>query len=120
VERPAASARSAPASARIAGAQVRPQAGPRGGQGAPVNAPTLRDRPADSVAGFLAALAIFLASIGMVYLPVRVLPGAILAALIAAAMGGRHQRLATFAVFFCVIAWIVGMTIAVATENPIY
>jgi hypothetical protein len=85
-----------------------------------MSAPISRDRPADTVAGFLGALAIFVASIGMVYKPVRVLPGAILAALIAAAMGGRHQRLATFAVFFCVLAWIVGMTIAVATENSLY
>lgn len=82
--------------------------------------PVERTHPADAVAGFLAALAIFVASIGMVYRPVRVIPGAILAALIAAAIGGRHQRLATVAVILSAIAWVVGMTIAVATENPLY
>jgi hypothetical protein len=82
--------------------------------------PAGREGYADTVAGFLAALAIFVSAIGIAYKPVRVLPGAIIAALIAVAMGGRHERLASFAVIVSAIAWVVGMTIAVAAEKPLW
>ena len=79
-----------------------------------------RDRPADAVAGFLATLAMFISLIGVVYRPVRVIPAAVVIALIALGMGGRHQRLAAFALAVTAVAWVVGMTIAVATSNPIW
>ena len=56
----------------------------------------------------------------MIYRPVRIIPFAIVVALIAARMSERQQRLAGIAVAIGVICWTVGMTIAVVTENPLY
>jgi hypothetical protein len=82
--------------------------------------PGERERASASVAGFLAAAALFVSLIGVVYRPVRLIPAAVIVALIALGMGGRHQRLAAFALAVAVVAWIVGMTIAVAVDHPLY
>ena len=75
---------------------------------------------ADTVAGFLATLSLFASAIGLVWRPARIVPFAILIALIAARMSARNQRIAFYAVIAGVICWTLGMTIAVITENPIY
>ena len=54
------------------------------------NAPA---RPSETVAGFLAALSIFIALIGVAWHPLRLIGPAIVVSLVAAAMGGRHERL---------------------------
>lgn len=82
--------------------------------------PEERSRPSESVAGFLAAVALFVSLIGIAYRPVRLIPGAVVVALVAVGMGGRHQRLAAVAVAVAAVAWVVGMTIAVITSNPLY
>jgi hypothetical protein len=74
----------------------------------------------DAVAGFLAALSIFASALGLVYRPARLLPFAVLLALVAGRMSARNDRLALFAVVAAVVCWTVGMTIAIVTENPIY
>jgi len=79
-----------------------------------------REGASATVAGFLASAALFVSLIGVVYRPVRLIPAAVVVALIALGMGGRHQRLAAIALAVCVVAWIVGMTIAVAVEHPLY
>ena len=79
-----------------------------------------RERPAETVAGFLAAASVAVSLIGLAYRPVRTIPIAVLVALVAVAMGGRHQRLATFAALLGAIAFALGMTIAVATERPLW
>jgi hypothetical protein len=79
-----------------------------------------REGASATVAGFLASAALFVCLIGVVYRPVRLIPAAIVVALIALGMGGRHQRLAVIALAVGVVAWIVGMTIAVAVEHPLY
>jgi hypothetical protein len=45
---------------------------------------------------------------------------AILLALLAAALGGRHSRLAVLAIGIGGVCFIVGMSIAVLTDNPIF
>jgi hypothetical protein len=40
--------------------------------------------------------------------------------LIAAAIGGRHSRLAAFAIGIGSVCFLVGMAIAVVTDNPIF
>jgi hypothetical protein len=75
---------------------------------------------ADTVAGFLATLSLFASAIGLVWRPARIVPFAILIALIAARMSARNERIAFYAVIAGVICWTLGMTIAVITENPIY
>ena len=81
---------------------------------------TTRWSTADTVAGFLATLSIFASAIGLVWHPVRIVPAAILIALIAARMSARNERIAFYAVIAGVICWTLGMTIAVITENPLY
>jgi hypothetical protein len=75
---------------------------------------------ADVVAGFLAALSIFTSALGLVYRPARLLPFAILLALVVGRMSARNERLGLLAVVAAVVCWTVGMTIAIVTENPIY
>ena len=79
-----------------------------------------RERPAEAVAGFLAATSVAVSLIGVAYKPVRTIPIAIVVALVAVAMGGRSQRLATFAALTGAIAFVLGMTIAVATQRPLW
>ena len=71
---------------------------------------------ADTVAGFLATLSIFASGIGLVWRPMRLIPVAVLIALVAA----RNQRVAFIAVIAGVVCWTLGMAIAVVTENPLY
>ena len=75
---------------------------------------------ADTVAGFLATLSIVASALALVWRPVRLIPFAVVLALIAARMSERNQRIAWYAVVAAVICWTVGMTIAVVTENPLY
>jgi hypothetical protein len=81
----------------------------------------------DSVAGLLAAASIVLSAIAMgVGLllqldahPARLAPVAIVVALVAARMSERYQSLALKAALFGALAWVVGMTIVVATDGPL-
>ncbi len=75
---------------------------------------------ADTVAGFLATLSIFASALGLVWRPLRLIPFAIVIALIAARMSARNERIAWYAVIAGVVCWTVGMTIAVVTKNPLY
>ena len=79
-----------------------------------------RGGPAEAVAGFMAAAAIFVSLVGVVHRPARVLPAAMLVALVAAGIGGRHQRLAAFAVAVAAACFVAGMTVAVATDRPLF
>ena len=74
----------------------------------------------DTVAGFLATLSIFASALGLVWRPVRIVPFAILLALIAARMSARNERIALYAVIAGVVCWTLGMTIAVVTKNPLF
>jgi hypothetical protein len=88
-----------------------------------------RERSAaiDTIAGLLAVASIVLSGIGMGFglllqldaRPARVVPVAILLALIAARMSARHQTLALRAALFGGLAWVVGMTVAVITDGPL-
>ncbi|HET7855217.1 MAG TPA: hypothetical protein VFL41_02055 [Gaiellaceae bacterium] len=61
-----------------------------------------------------------LSVVAMVQTPVRLAPFALVVALIAVAIGGRHARLASAAVAVSALGWLIGMTVAIATESPIY
>jgi hypothetical protein len=77
-------------------------------------------RPSEIVAGFLASLAIFISLIALAWHPLRLVMPAILIALIAAAIGGRFQRLAFAAVMITAACFFFGMTIAVVTSRPLW
>jgi hypothetical protein len=82
--------------------------------------PVTEERPADTIAGLLASLALFASFIGVAYRPVRVIPVALTLAVIATAMGGRHARLAAAAVVVGAVCFVVGMAVAVITNNPVF
>lgn len=83
-------------------------------------APQERETAATILAGWLAALSVVAAAIGIVYKPVRLIPAAMVLALVAAAIGGPGRRLAAIAVGVATVAFVVGMTVAVVTENPLW
>ncbi len=77
-------------------------------------------RPGETVAGFLATAAVFVSAIGVAYRPLRLIPLAILLALVAAGIGGRHARLAGFAAFLGAGCLVLGLALAVVTSNPLW
>ena len=78
------------------------------------------DGAASTVAGFMAAFAIFAAAAGLVYYPGRVGASAVVVALVAAGIGGFQRGLAAFAVAFAGVCWFAGMVIAISLERPIF
>ena len=83
-------------------------------------APYERSSAAGTVAGFLAAAAIFVSLTGVAYRPLRLIPLAIVLALIAVAIGGRSERLAAYAVYIGAACFTVGLAAAVITSNPLW
>jgi hypothetical protein len=77
-------------------------------------------RPSETVAGFLAAMAIFVSVISLAWHPLRLVLPAILISLIAAGIGGRHKRLAFAAVMIAAACFFFGLTIAVVTSRPLW
>jgi hypothetical protein len=77
-------------------------------------------RTSDTIAGFLAAMSIFICLIGIAWHPLRLILPGILIAMIAAGMGGRFQRLAFAAVLIAAVSFFLGMMFAVVTENPLW
>jgi hypothetical protein len=75
---------------------------------------------ADTVAGFLAAAALFSGLLSIVWYPGRVGPGAMLVALVAAAISGPQRGFAAAALTFATACWVVGMIVAILTERPIF
>jgi hypothetical protein len=83
-------------------------------------APYDRTRPSETIAGFLAAAAIFVSVTGIMYRPLRLIPVAIVLALVAVGIGGRAARLATWAVAITAASFAVGLAAAVITSNPLW
>jgi hypothetical protein len=79
-----------------------------------------RTGPAETIAGFLAAAAIFVSVTGIMYRPLRLIPLAIVLALVAVGIGGRAARLATWAVAITAASFAVGLAAAVITSNPLW
>ena len=77
-------------------------------------------RASETVAGFLASVSIFISLIGVAWHPLRLILPSILVALIAAAMGGRHNRLAFAAVMIAAACFFFGMAIAVVTSRALW
>jgi hypothetical protein len=83
--------------------------------------PVDRERPAETVAGFLAAISIFMSCAGVAYRPLRLIPVALLLAFVAAAMAnGRSVRLAGIAAGLGALCFAAGMAVAVLTESPLF
>jgi hypothetical protein len=82
---------------------------------------TARDRPGvEAVAGLLAAAALFIGLTAIVYRPARLAPAAIVMALLSVGISRRWSRLAALAAAVSGFGWLIGMTIAVLTNHPIF
>jgi hypothetical protein len=79
-----------------------------------------RQATRDTVAGYLATFVHFAAPAALVYYPGRVGPGAMLVALVAAAISSRSSVLVWTSVLASTVWWFAGMTIAIALERPIF
>lgn len=92
-----------------------------------VDAPAGHHSPADVVGGLLAVGSIVLSAIAMGFglileldaHPARASFVAIVIALVSARMSSRYQSLALRALLFAMVAWVLGMTFAVITENSL-
>ena len=82
--------------------------------------PYTRSRPVETVGGFLSAASIFVSCIGVAYRPLRLIPLALVLALIATGIGGWSTRLATWAVGIAALCFTVGLAAAVITSNPLW
>ena len=86
----------------------------------------------DTIVGLMSATAIFVGLLGMTNLnlsisgthfemrPIRIGVAAVVLALVAAGIGGRHSRLAAVAVGIAGASWVLGMVIAVLTQRPLF
>jgi hypothetical protein len=79
-----------------------------------------RDRPADTVAGFLAAIAMAGGLIAVVERPVLIGLFSIFVGFLAAALADRNQRLAAAGVAIASTGWLVGMIVSVITSRPLW
>lgn len=79
-----------------------------------------RDRPADTVAGFFAALAMAGGLIAVVERPVLIGLFAIFVGFLAAALAERTQRLAAMGVAIASTGWLAGMIVSVITSRPLW
>ena len=79
-----------------------------------------RTSPAEIVAGYMSAAAIFLSVIALVIRPVPLSIAAIVLGLVASGIGGRWGRLHAIAVACGASAFVLGMTIAVITGRPLF
>ena len=81
---------------------------------------TAQPGTSDSVAGFLAAFSLALSGIALVRQPGLLAPAAVVVAVVAARMTAAHRTLTAAAVVVATLAFLVGMSIAVVTDSPIY
>jgi hypothetical protein len=80
-----------------------------------------REGQAETIAGFLATLAIFGGVIAVAQRPVPIGLTSLLVALVAATMArGRNQKLAAAGVAVAASGWLVGMIVCVITSRPLW
>ena len=77
-------------------------------------------RSADTVAGFLSAIAIFMSIIGIAWHPLRLILPSLAIALIASGLGSGKGRLQFAAVVICGVCFFLGLTAAVATGSALW
>ncbi len=76
--------------------------------------------PAEVLAGFMSAAAIFVAAMAVAVRPLPLSLAAIVLSLVATAIGGPWGRLNAIAVGAATASFVLGMTIAVVTGRPLY
>ena len=79
-----------------------------------------RRTSAETVAGYLSAVAIFVSLVGIAWHPLRLILPSLAVALIASGMGGEKGRLQLAAVLICAVCLFFGFTVAVVTSHPLW
>jgi hypothetical protein len=80
----------------------------------------VRRGSAETVAGYLSAIAIFVSLVGIAWHPLRlILPSAAIA-LIASGMSNARRQLPLAAVVICGVSLFLGLTVAVVTSHPLW
>jgi hypothetical protein len=79
-----------------------------------------RIRPSEAVAGLLAACALFLGALELVYRPFRLAPAALVLALAATLMSRDQHRLIALAVVVIGVCFVAGAALQVITHHPLY
>jgi hypothetical protein len=74
----------------------------------------------ETVAGFLAAIAIFVSVVGVAWHPLRLIVPSLAIALVASGMGRGKGRLQFAAVIISAVCLFFGLTIAVALSKPLW
>ena len=81
--------------------------------------PVVQTGARDTIAGLLAAVAIFAGLIGIVWHPLRLVSAAIILSMIAAGMAPKSS-LTRAAVFVAIVSFFFGMLVAVTTGRPLW
>jgi predicted lysophospholipase L1 biosynthesis ABC-type transport system permease subunit len=79
-----------------------------------------RRTSAETVAGYLSAIAIFVSVVGIAWHPLRLILPSAAVALIASGMSNSRRQLPLAAVLICTVALFLGLTVAVATSHPLW
>jgi hypothetical protein len=83
---------------------------------------TTRDpiRPAEAIAGFLAACGLFLGLLELFYRPFRLVPAAVIMLVVATVMSRDQQRLVKIGFAAVGICFVAGAALQVVTHHPLY
>ena len=84
------------------------------------SSPRERWRPAESVAGVMAAGALFLGVFELFYRPFRLAPVAVVLAIAATVMSTRQQRLIGLAFAVVGVCFVAGAALQVLTHHPLF
>lgn len=79
-----------------------------------------RLRPAEAVAGFLAAASLFIGFLELLYRPFRLAPIAVILLLVATAMSRDQQRLISLAAVVVGVCFVAGAALQVITKHPLF
>ena len=77
-------------------------------------------RPAEAVAGILAAGALFLGGFEFLYRPFRLAPAALIMLLVATVMSREQHRLIKLAFAVVGVGFVAGASIQMLTHHPLY
>ncbi len=77
-------------------------------------------RPTDAIAGLLAAAALFIGFLELVYRPFRLAPVAVILLLVATVMSRRQQRLIALGFAVVGVCFVAGAALQVWTKHPLF
>ena len=77
-------------------------------------------RPGEAIAGLLAASALFLGVMELLYRPFRLAPAALILLLIATVMSTEQQRLIKLGFAAVGVCFVAGATLQLLTHHPLY